>query len=124
METTMSRRVHLLKCLFWPLLIGTVVLPSPVAADERAPSTIVFVCEHGSAKSLVATELFNRLARERGIPVRAISRAVSPQTVDARVPPALARNMSGDGFSVETFQPQPLSPSEAKTASRIVVVNY
>jgi len=114
-------------------LIFTVALSVPVAAADRAETTaptttnqttVVFVCEHGSAKSLVAAELFNRLARERGVPVRALSRAVSAQTVDPKVPPALAKNMSGDGFDVGGFQPQPVSAAEAKSATRVVIVNY
>jgi len=110
------------------LTLGAVAFSVPAVADERAETapqtTIVFVCEHGSAKSLVAAELFNRLAQQRGIPVRALSRAVSVQTVDANVPAALAKNMSGDGFQVDGFQPQPLSISEAKSATRVVIVNY
>jgi hypothetical protein len=39
--------------------------PAPAAAN------VVFVCEHGAAKSVVASEYFNKLAAERG---RAIAR--------------------------------------------------
>ena len=44
------------------------------------PSTIVFICEHGSSRSFVAASLFDRIAEQRGLAVRALSRAVSPET--------------------------------------------
>jgi hypothetical protein len=53
-----------------------------------------------------------------------MSRAASAQTVEAKVPPTLERNMSGDGFNVGDFRPEPLATSEAETASRIVIMNY
>src|SRR5438093_12775008 len=40
---------------------------------------VVFVCEHGAAKSLVATTYFNKIAAERGLHARAVYRGVSPQ---------------------------------------------
>jgi hypothetical protein len=36
------------------------------ASSVPTSSTIVFVCEHGAAKSLVATAYFNKIAAERG----------------------------------------------------------
>jgi protein-tyrosine-phosphatase len=46
--------------------------------------TVVFVCEHGSAKSVVAAANFNRLAGERGLGLRAVSRGTDP---DAEIAP-------------------------------------
>jgi uncharacterized protein len=91
---------------------------------ERSQSVIVFVCEHGSSKSVLAAELFNRVAEQRRISTRAISRAVSEKTVDTAVPPVLVRSLSGDGFNAETFRPQPLTTTEAKTASHVIIINY
>ncbi|HKJ40410.1 MAG TPA: hypothetical protein VJ972_16695 [Anaerolineales bacterium] len=36
-------------------------------------STIVFVCEHGSAKSIVASAYFNKLTAENGLDIRSIA---------------------------------------------------
>ena len=49
------------------------VQPSP---RDKA---VVFVCEHGAAKSVVATAYFNKLAAERGLPFRATFRGTVPQ---------------------------------------------
>jgi hypothetical protein len=35
------------------------------AASRREPAHVVFVCEHGSVKSLIAMEYFNRSVQER-----------------------------------------------------------
>jgi DNA-binding beta-propeller fold protein YncE len=40
------------------------------AREEASPPLAVFVCEHGSAKSLVAASFFERMAKERGIAAR------------------------------------------------------
>jgi protein-tyrosine-phosphatase len=104
--------------------LSPLVASSVVRSAEGPQSTIVFVCEHGSSKSVVAAELFNRAAAQRGIPVRAISRAVSEKTVEAAVPARLVRSLSGDGFDDATFRPQPLTAAEAKNASHVVVINY
>lgn len=51
-----------------------VTAPAPPASRR-----IVFVCEHGAAKSVVAAAHFNRLARERGIPYHAVAKGADPQ---------------------------------------------
>lgn len=71
--------------------------PAGVEAN-RTREKVVFVCEHGSSKSLVAATLFNKMAEQRGLTVRALSRAVSEKTVDKQVPENLARTMALDGF--------------------------
>jgi len=45
-----------------------------------AEPTVVFVCEHGAAKSVIATTDFNKIAAERGLHARAVYRRINPQT--------------------------------------------
>ena len=66
-------------------------------------TTVVFVCEHGSVKSLVAISFFNDLARARGLPFRAISRGTYP---DSTVPVAIRDGLKRDGYDVSRFQPK------------------
>ena len=79
--------------------------------------TIVFVCEHGSAKSVVAAAYFNWLAEERGINARAISRGTSP---DAALHPAAVDGLSHDGLTPPPATPCEVSPDELASAARIV----
>jgi len=69
--------------------------------DRRAAAdAVVFVCEHGSVKSLMAAQWFNRLAHERGLRLRAVSRGLTP---DAAVPGPVADHLAGHGFDLRGF---------------------
>jgi arsenate reductase len=73
------------------------------------PADVVFVCEHGSVKSVIAAEWFNRLAREHGTSLRAVARGVTP---DASVPAPVAAALAQDGFDVGAFHPQAFDERE------------
>jgi arsenate reductase (thioredoxin) len=88
--------------------------------DQRASAdTVVFVCEHGSVKSLMAQEWFNRLARERGVSMRAVSRGVTP---DASVPAVVADYLAREGFDVRGFKPRPLAKADLGGAVRVIAL--
>ena len=80
---------------------------------------VVFVCEHGSAKSLVAASLFQKMAKERGVDARAISRGTAP---DASVPPAVVEALRADGFDVAAFRPQALTTADVTGSARVVAI--
>jgi len=82
---------------------------------------VLFVCLHGSAKSLIAAEYFNRLAAARGLGVRATSAGTEP---DAEIPPRVAQGLRADGIDVEGRRPRRPTPavSENFTRARDVIV--
>src|ERR1051326_8439723 len=71
----------------------TLLLVQPASTSP----SVVFVCEHGAAKSVIATAYFNKLAAERGLPYRATFRGTSPQ--DALSVRAVA-GLKEDGIDV------------------------
>ena len=77
---------------------------------------IVFVCLHGSAKSLIAAEYFTRKARERGIQAIGASYGEEP---DAAVPPHVVENMAAKGFDLRGYVPQPLDREALAKADEI-----
>jgi len=79
-------------------------------------STVVFICEHGSAKSVVAAAHFNRLAGERGLDLRAVSRGTDP---DAENHPAAVTGLSADGLRPQG-EPRRLATGDLETAARVV----
>ena len=87
-------------------------------AGSRTPS-VVFVCEHGSAKSLVAATLFDQMAKERGLQVRAVSRGLRP---DPEVPAPVVRALADDGFDVGSFRPLALAEADVRSALRVVAI--
>ena len=90
------------------------------ASTGTKPTRVMFVCEHGYAKSMVAAHLFERLAAKRGANVVAVSRGIAPESP---VPPALVANMARDGFDVSGFQPTKLTAADLRRADRVVVFN-
>jgi arsenate reductase (thioredoxin) len=92
---------------------------SRAATAAREPAEVVFVCEHGSVKSLVAMELFNRKARARGLPYHAVARGIAPERA---VPEAVRAGLRADGFETSDFVPQLLTSSDVDDA--ILVVSF
>jgi arsenate reductase (thioredoxin) len=86
------------------------VLAFAAAATKSPPreAKVVFVCEHGAAKSVVAAAHFNRIARERGLPFHAVAKGSDPQ--------AEASKAAVKGLEEERLEPLPMKP-EAVTAA-------
>jgi hypothetical protein len=61
------------------LLTAFAVGSAAQTTDAAAAARVIFVCEHGAAKSVIATAYFNKMAAERGLPDRATSRGANPQ---------------------------------------------
>jgi len=90
-----------------------------VTAALLAAANVVFVCEHGNVKSLIAMQWFNRLAAERRLSVRAISRGLTPENP---VPPPIRARLKDDGFDVLAFEARALTPGDVKGAPRLVMI--
>jgi len=90
----------------------------PTQNSGPALSQVVFVCEHGSVKSVMAAHWFNRLAAERNAPFHATSRGVSPDDV---IPPAVADNLAKDGFDVAST-PKRLEKADVAGAAHVVAI--
>src|SRR6516165_5113710 len=87
------------------------------AQDKQQIQTIVFVCEHGSAKSVIAAAHFNRLAEQKNLPYRAIARGTNP---DSEIPQQVRLNLAKDGLDVSTSKPQLVAEKDVREASRVV----
>jgi protein-tyrosine-phosphatase len=78
---------------------------------------IIFVCEHGAAKSIVASAYFNKLAAEIELDIRSIARGTHP---DAELGPKAVEGLANDGLSPTESIPQKLSLADVKSAQHIV----
>jgi protein-tyrosine-phosphatase len=99
------------------MLVICVALAACRTDRARSATDIVFVCEHGAAKSVIAREYFNKLAAERGLVVHAIARGADPQA-DPSVP--TVRGLQADGLSPPLAAPLPITASELRSSARIV----
>jgi arsenate reductase len=78
---------------------------------------IVFVCEHGAAKSILAAAYFDQLAHQRGLNLKAIARGTNP---DSELSEPTVDGLSNDGLTPTESIPQKLSLSDVQSAGRIV----
>ena len=92
-------------------------IAAPLRADPGLPPAepleVVFVCQYGYAKSLVAAKHFERMAAERGLTVKVVARGLTPK---GSVPAPIAQALRGDGLAVDGYAPVALSASDVATA--------
>lgn len=101
------------------VLFACAALAACIAGAGEPARTVVFVCEHGSVKSLIASELFNRAASERGLPIRSVSRGIQP---DARVPERILERLREDGVDASAFRPRAVQAADLAGALRVVAI--
>jgi arsenate reductase (thioredoxin) len=82
-----------------------------------ATRTVVFVCQHGAAKSVLAAALLERLAAEQGMPLRALARGTEPEP---QIAAAVAAGLLAQGIDVGAWQPRPVTPGDLAGAWRVV----
>lgn len=88
------------------------------AADQAAEAqTVLFVCEHGSVKSLLAKLLFEQAAAREGLAVSAASRGTAP---DAAVPDWMRTELQRDGFHIGPWKPTALTEADIHGARLVV----
>ena len=80
-------------------------------------NSVVFVCEHGAAKSVIAAAYFNKLAGERNVDLHAIARGTTP---DAELSPKAIAGLRIDGLIPEASAPIKLSLADVESAGRII----
>jgi protein-tyrosine-phosphatase len=86
-------------------------VPPPAAVE------VVFVCEHGAAKSVVASQYFNKLAAERGLAIRSIARGADPQ---AELSVSAIKGLEEDGLPPVPEAPRSLTASEVRNSARVI----
>lgn len=114
----MITTAHIWLSTFVLVVSGTVSAPAQTPASTTAAShSILFVCEHGAAKSVIAAAHFNKIARERGLPYRAVARGTAP---DADIPVGVRKGLDAAGLELVVQKPVLVEPADAKRASRVV----
>src|SRR3954465_3447695 len=110
----MPQRSPAMKLLVFGLALlasGAAPPPPPAAAQ------VVFVREHGAAKSVVAAQYFNKLAAGRGLAIRSIARGADPQ---AELSVSAVKGLTADGLPPAPGVPRPLTASEVRNSARVI----
>lgn len=79
--------------------------------------TILFVCLHGAAKSALAAADFERLARERGLPARAVFAGTEP---DPELSPRVVSELLAEGVDLRGQRPRCVTRDDIAGACRAV----
>ena len=85
--------------------------------SDPSPRTVVFICQHGAAKSVIAAAFFNKLAAERRLNVHAIARGITPQP-DLSI--ATVAGLKEDAVPLPEEKPRALSQEDIQRAVHIV----
>ena len=105
------------------VILGLALLPLLTAHAQEASAPVdadvVFVCQHGSAKSVIAAAHFNRLAAARGSKLRAVSRGMTP---DASLQEATRAGLQRDGLLPASYAAASLSEAQVKRTRRLVTI--
>ena len=87
---------------------------SPAASQ---PQTVLFMCPHGAAKSLMASAYFQKLAKERGLNVRVDSAGTDP---DPALSKGVVARLQKDGYAIPIDKPRAATAADMKRADIVV----
>jgi arsenate reductase len=105
------------------LLVFAAVASAGYQRPHRAAAkfqTIVFVCQYGRAKSVVAARFFNRMAAEQRLAYRGVARGIQPEVT---IPPYVREPVRADGFEIGADEnPVRIDVEEIRAASAVVCI--
>ena len=79
--------------------------------------TILFLCPHNAAKSVLAAAYCQQLARQRGLDVQITSAGTEP---DAAVSPSIVALLLAEGLDIAHHTPRRVTQEEFRTVSRVI----
>lgn len=104
------------------LLLGVLVVAEARTSGQSEPSkTMLFLCPHGGAKSVIAASYFNLLMSERGLPLTGVA-AATEEPYDS-VPPSVAALLAQEGIDVSNYRPRRVENEDVVRALRIVAID-
>jgi protein-tyrosine-phosphatase len=110
-------------------LVGTLIVAAATAAGLHArkrgrstpvkPPTVLFLCPHGAAKSVLASAYFDRLAKERGLTVRVEAAGNDP---DSTISPAVAAHLQRQGYPAPKSRPRKVTSKDFESADVVISI--
>ena len=81
------------------------------------PRSVLFVCLHGAAKSVLAAADFTRLAAERGLDLTAEAAGTEP---DPAIAPGVVAALRAEGVELGQSRPRQVTANDTARADRVV----
>lgn len=94
----------------------------PSAQDrsgEKKTPTVLFLCPHGAAKSVLASARFQQLAAERGLKVRVDAAGTDP---DDAVSPQVVSHLKQQKIAVPVTKPRKVSQADLDGADVVISI--
>ena len=83
----------------------------------ESPRTILFLCPHNAAKSVLAAAYFDQRTSERGLPYRADSAGTEP---DEQPAPSVVTALRDEGIDIAGHRPRLVSGEDLVSAHRVI----
>jgi len=96
------------------ILLTTLLVQHSMGQNKK----IVFVCEHGAAKSVIAAAYFNKMAKERNLDYEAVCRGTSP---DSTISPGTKDGLTVDKLFDDNVTPTKLTMRDTSNTERIIL---
>jgi arsenate reductase len=90
--------------------------PPPTAPQAKRP-TVLFLCPHGAAKSVLASAYFQRVAKERGLNVRVEAAGIEPQEAVSTV---VTEHLQRNGYTVPVSKPRAVTKEDLEGADVVI----
>lgn len=102
-------------------VVGTSAVQPVQDGSQKSvtPPTVLFLCPHGAAKSVLASAYFQRAAKARGLNVHVLSAGTDP---DAEVAPAIAGHLRKKGYDVPVGKPRRATAEDMARADVVVSI--
>src|SRR5215211_1140233 len=93
--------------------------PQTTAASQGGVGTptVLFLCPHGAAKSVLASAYFQREAKQRGLNVRVEAAGTDPEP---DVSSAVADHLRENGYEVPVKKPRKVTPQDLAAADVVI----
>ena len=115
----MSKRLRIRLAVVNSAILAILCSVPLLHAESERPQ-VLFVCEHGNVKSLMAASYFNQLAQASGLKIQAVSRGSAPDS-DA-VPAPIVERLRRDGINVSGFHPLAVTAADVSTSQHVVTI--
>jgi protein-tyrosine-phosphatase len=105
------------------ILFVWIILHATITCSQdrnTAKTRVIFVCEHGGARSTIASLYFNRMMKENNLPYESVFRANVP---DSTISKETRKGLTGDGFDTRGLVPVALTASDVSPDAILIAMD-
>jgi arsenate reductase (thioredoxin) len=99
------------------ILLAVSLAIGGVSAQAPPSQTVLFMCPHGAAKSLMASAYFQKLAKERGLNVRVDSAGTEP---DPQLSKGVVAHLQKNGYAIPIDKPRAATAADMAGADVVI----